>query len=223
MKIMFEEKSFKDMFFETDIDKQPEDKTVYHNVKTNIKTLDGRLKETKFLLLENAKRESENIISSNINARVRIETYEDNMLLTTLYFDGLEWKTALNEEYKVNNYFKDDKAEYLNRFLAFAKDYLKINTLPEIQFLDSRQEGMTAGYYDPQNNKVGTLAGKRAFADVLRSLAHELVHHSQNEKGQLVGDIPYAGGVIEDEANAVAGQIVKLFGKNPDNKVIYEL
>ena len=50
-----------------------------------------------------------------------------------------------------------------------------------------------------------------------------MVHCSQDEKGELVGVIRDAGGEIEDEANARAGELIKLFAKsNPQRKSIYE-
>ena len=55
--------------------------------------------------------------------------------------------------------------------------------------------------------------------DVMRSVAHELVHHHQNEKGQLKGLASEGadGSDIENEANAKAGEIIRVFGKqNPE-------
>jgi len=46
----------------------------------------------------------------------------------------------------------------------------------------------------------------------MRSVAHELVHHQQNERGDLEGKISNVGGPIEDEANAVAGELLKKYG-----------
>jgi hypothetical protein len=53
----------------------------------------------------------------------------------------------------------------------------------------------------------------------MRSVAHELVHHQQNENGKLKGKISNVGGPIEDEANAVAGELLKKYGI--DNPEIY--
>ena len=45
----------------------------------------------------------------------------------------------------------------------------------------------------------------------------------QDEGGMLVGDIQDAGGSIEDEANARAGELIKLYAKShPKRKRIYE-
>jgi hypothetical protein len=48
----------------------------------------------------------------------------------------------------------------------------------------------------------------------MRSIAHELVHHKQYEDGRLDGPKPPdIGGEIEDEANAKAGQFIKMFSR----------
>jgi hypothetical protein len=49
--------------------------------------------------------------------------------------------------------------------------------------------------------------------DVMRSGAHELTHHKQWEDGKLKVRPPDIGGPIEDEANAKAGQFIKMFAK----------
>jgi len=44
--------------------------------------------------------------------------------------------------------------------------------------------GKTA-YYDPQNMSISIYVDGRHSKDILRSFAHELVHHTQNENGKL--------------------------------------
>ena len=48
---------------------------------------------------------------------------------------------------------------------------------------------------------------------MLRSIAHEMVHHKQFEQGRLKVQPPDIGGEIEDEANAKAGVYIKMFSK----------
>jgi hypothetical protein len=54
----------------------------------------------------------------------------------------------------------------------------------------------------------------------MRSIAHEMVHHKQFENNKLNVKPPDIGGEIEDEANAVAGQLIKLFAK--EDQTIYD-
>ena len=41
------------------------------------------------------------------------------------------------------------------------------------------------GYYDPQTSKIVVYVDHRHPKDILRSLAHELIHHKQNCDGQF--------------------------------------
>jgi hypothetical protein len=43
------------------------------------------------------------------------------------------------------------------------------------------------GYYDPNSSEIHVYATGRHIKDILRSLAHEFVHHMQNETGNLNG------------------------------------
>ena len=108
-----------------------------------------------------------------------------------------------------------DFKEITLTFTAFIVKELNIKTPYTIKFSDDRSKFETFAYYDPQNHEIDVYTKGRAVADVLRSLAHEMVHHQQNQENKLnTGEsIPDIGGPIEDEANAVAGQLVKKFGK----------
>ena len=65
---------------------------------------------------------------------------------------------------------------------------------------------------DIENSEVKVYTKDRALQDIMRSVAHELVHHHQNEEGELEGKIQNVGGPIEDEANALAGEFLKKYG-----------
>jgi Zn-dependent peptidase ImmA (M78 family) len=56
---------------------------------------------------------------------------------------------------------------------------------------------------------------------VLRSLAHELVHHRQEELGMIEAMSGDTGSEIENEANALAGVLLRDYGKQ--NVQIYDL
>jgi hypothetical protein len=58
------------------------------------------------------------------------------------------------------------------------------------------------------------------LADIFRTLCHELVHHKQNELGQLHSKAGETGSGIENQANAFAGMIMRDYGKT--NDLIYE-
>jgi hypothetical protein len=59
--------------------------------------------------------------------------------------------------------------------------------------------------------------GNRHIMDVLRTLAHEMVHHKQDVAGQLNDRSGEDGSPEENEANAKAAVIMRLWGKmNPE-------
>jgi len=101
--------------------------------------------------------------------------------------------------------------EVLNRFLPFAQEYLKLKQLPPVHTISGKEskELKSFGCYDGHSIKLNT--DGRHPMDVMRTLAHELVHHA---KGHTDGS---DGSDHENEANAVAGVIMRKFAKsNPD-------
>lgn len=112
-------------------------------------------------------------------------------------------------------FLNDDKKKKLNEFVKFVKKELDLKSVPTISIQNGRGELKTTANYDyTKENKIIKINGKnRALVDIMRSLAHELVHHKQFEQGRLKKRPPDIGGEIEDEANAKAGQYIKMFSK----------
>lgn len=120
-------------------------------------------------------------------------------------------------------FLSEDKKGSITDFVKFVKDELGIKKCPTIVVQNGKGQLKTTAAYDysKENKIVKVNAKNRAMVDVMRSIAHELVHHKQWEDGRLDGPKPPdIGGEIEDEANAKAGQFIKMFAK--DNKSIYE-
>lgn len=84
-----------------------------------------------------------------------------------------------------------------------------------IYFVDDRKKHgiKTTAYYNPSDNTIKIYAKDRMIIDCLRSLAHEMTHMMQQEKGLITGPVKDEGGFHEDQANAKAGLIVKRFIK----------
>ncbi len=119
-------------------------------------------------------------------------------------------------------FLNEDKKEKLNKFVKFVKDQLELESVPTI-LVQNHRDGLktTANYDYTKENKVIKVCSKnRALVDVMRSIAHELVHHKQYEQGRLEVKPPDIGGEIEDEANAKAGQYIKMFAK--EDATIYD-
>jgi len=116
-----------------------------------------------------------------------------------------------------------DRADLLQDFVVFVcKD---LQCMPcDIDIVNGRDSSglKTTAQYDPNNHRVMINGKNRHFGDVLRSIAHELVHHKQNVNGELSGPVQDVGGDIEDEANARAGALLKSFAYRKGPERIYE-
>ena len=76
---------------------------------------------------------------------------------------------------EIGNLFKNGEAEKA----------LQLKEKVSVKRLEKRHEHMTAACYDPNTNEISIYTKGRAFADICRSLAHEMVHQKQNELGLL--------------------------------------
>jgi len=91
--------------------------------------------------------------------------------------------------------------EALNRLTAATDNAVTVLNTPH-----PTEEALQAAA-DLVNSQAARL---EAASD--NSAAHELVHHQQNQNKKLNQNVKDIGGPIEDEANAVAGQLIKKFG-----------
>ena len=101
--------------------------------------------------------------------------------------------------------FESSDKKTIDEFVELVKKELKIDNDIEINLQNNKEGIKTTAVYKYQDNdedfegseiKVYTLG--RALVDVLRSIAHELVHHMQNENGDLEGKQSNVGGPIEE-------------------------
>lgn len=80
----------------------------------------------------------------------------------------------------------------IGNLMSFSKKRLGFRSPPSLFFDDSKENsdcilGKTA-HYDPENESITVFIHKRHPKDILRSLSHELVHHCQNQRGDLSQD-----------------------------------
>jgi len=106
------------------------------------------------------------------------------------------------------------KFEMYNKFFKLLQSKFPLKDNLKIEFLGERKDKMTTGSRLP--NYIKVLTQNRMTRDIFRTIAHEWVHeHQHSVKKRKIG--PDIGGRNEDEANAYAGQLVKIFEKeNPD-------
>jgi hypothetical protein len=117
-----------------------------------------------------------------------------------------------------------NKLNILKDFIAFCKSELNIQTLPKISLIKDKsfvEQNRSYGEYNPQTNTVKVFSPGRNLADICRSLAHELCHHRQNELDMIYNDAGETGTDIENDANAMAGILMRDYGKK--NVAVYDL
>ena len=112
---------------------------------------------------------------------------------------------------------KKDTYPILLDFIRFAAKDLELNSLPKFDFVFDNAESMerrSFGGYMPGQEHITITVTNRHIMDVCRTLAHELVHYSQDLKNELEeDDAGSTGSPQENEANARAAVIMRNFGK----------
>jgi hypothetical protein len=112
---------------------------------------------------------------------------------------------------------KRDTFAILHEFVRFAAKDLELKSLPKFDFVfDSKKsvEHKSFGGYQPGAEHITITVKNRHVMDVCRTLAHELVHYSQDLKSELEDDdAGRTGSPQENEANARAAVIMRNWGK----------
>lgn len=119
------------------------------------------------------------------------------------------------KEFVVESTYQDHEAQ-LRDFVGWCVDKLNIEqALPRIRFQDPKEgpDQHRTGYYDDAEDIMWIYTGNRNLIDIMRTVAHELAHRKQYEDNLVDGDQSYPGSPIEQEADAVAGYLMKLYGK----------
>ena len=76
-----------------------------------------------------------------------------------------------------------DYNKYIKSLIDFMREqHLNIDPLPKIELNPEEQDGIfvKTGYYSPDEKKVVVFTDGRHPKDVLRTVAHEFIHHMQN-------------------------------------------
>ena len=135
-------------------------------------------------------------------------------------FEMMNKVNHLNEEILP----KDEKNEIIKNFVHFCYDHLNMEEEPEkIEISYDPEEAAemrSFGKHTPATGVIRVVATNRNLADVLRTLAHEIVHRKQMQDGKLYLGAGIDGSEIENEANSQAAIIMRKFGR--DNPIIFE-
>ena len=115
------------------------------------------------------------------------------------------------------------KVDRVKRFAAWAIKELAITGEPKIEYGNDMGRVKTHRTFGSttSNGAIWTHIGNRNTADIMRTLCHELVHFKQFEDGTATNGMDDEQRLrVEDEANAVAGRLMRAYGKQHED--IYE-
>ena len=87
---------------------------------------------------------------------------------------------------------------YAHKKLGFDKP-VSVNLLSDPENIKDPL-GKTA-YYNPNKMEITLFVDKRHVKDILRSMAHELVHHTQNCRGEFDGGINTEAGYAQEDGH----------------------
>jgi hypothetical protein len=91
------------------------------------------------------------------------------------------------------------------QFLPYAQEKLGFDKPVGVELVSDLENaknplGKTA-YYDPNNMKITLFVDKRHVKDILRSMAHELVHHTQNCRGEFSKEMNTGPGYAQEDGH----------------------
>ena len=138
--------------------------------------------------------------------------------------------------YKLVNNANIDTEKYqqvFDEFFPYAKEKLGFDTDFTVTFETDPENAKKffagTAHYSPATNTISVYVDQRHPKDVLRSVAHELVHHSQNCRGEFDGGIETAEGYaqndphlseMEDEAYLLGNRLVRDYEDGKKTKTI---
>jgi Zn-dependent peptidase ImmA (M78 family) len=135
-------------------------------------------------------------------------------------FEMMKRVNNLNEEILP----EEERKKIVSDFISFLNEKLDLNgDFPSVELSydeNKAQEDKSFGVYKNESNEIEVVATNRNLADILRTIAHEFVHYKQGKEGKLNPNSGETGSNEENEANALAGVLMREFGRN--NPIIFE-
>ena len=116
-------------------------------------------------------------------------TVDEKGEIYTILTNKVSEKQTLNEEASFSQYI-DYKAKIDELTQHMLRKGMNITPLPKVIYAHDDEEnakdffGKTA-YYDPENLEIVLYTEGRHPKDIVRSFAHEMIHHIQNMEGRL--------------------------------------
>jgi hypothetical protein len=109
-----------------------------------------------------------------------------------------------------------DHEQQLDHFVRWVCEKLKLDFDNfDIKFSDKKDstDMHHTGAYSNGDNTLWVYTGNRNLVDIMRTVAHELVHRRQDVEDRVEGVETGPGHPLEQEADVVAGTLMKLYAK----------
>jgi hypothetical protein len=110
----------------------------------------------------------------------------------------------------------EDSSSAIEDFVRYCVDQLAIEQTPQLRLRRDpawSERNHSFGQFDPKRNELNISVAGRHIMDIFRTVAHELVHHRQNEQSELPADAGATGSEYENEANAQAGVLMRNYAQ----------
>lgn len=110
---------------------------------------------------------------------------------------------------------KKNFTDMFQKFLPIAMENIGLTSLPEMKFETtiSDVDQPTFGKYVNGSHVLHVALMNRHPNDILRTVAHELVHYKQDTDNELHDGSGETGSPHENQAHAVAGVVMRHFNK----------
>lgn len=122
---------------------------------------------------------------------------------------------------KMSDITSNDIDRIMGSFRSFFKicmDELGLKSLPKITWDTNMEDNPNSfGSFNNEDHSIHVYIKNRHPNDIMRTLAHELVHYKQELEGRIKPGAGATGSPIENEANAVAGIIMRKFNHTNPN------
>jgi len=124
------------------------------------------------------------------------------MKITELLVEGRESRATFVDMFK--------------KFLPLAMEVLEIDRLPKMNFESDIESGgqPSFGMYVNDEKTLHVAIANRHPVDILRTVAHELVHFRQDIRDELNDNSGETGSPEENQAHEIAGVIMRHFNKS---------
>lgn len=132
-------------------------------------------------------------------------------------------KALIKQLLRENLERRKDYPSYIRDAVRFGRNYLGIKGKVLIKLTNDKSKVSTTAYFSLNPKYIMVYIKERSLVDVLRSIFHEMEHMRQDENGELNNPTEQGktASIIENTANAKAGELIRHFGKL--YPIIYEL